>query len=229
MGPDDWVKVSGFVNREVPALYAGTPSTVILGSYRPPYIKRLRFAAHELQRRRSGAYSLVIGDTQDPGVDPELDFRLKLHMVCVYTDYIAGIYEKDSGGEINELGTVTDGGYFDKTWVFPRDYPWLSPEDIRSEPDLHAAAVAVYGDDTFSDQEKRDELEKLVDGAKRNGVTTTRKEVIETIEDRLGATPAAEWSWPNCSDFALYRTEGRCHPWATEGELRTVVRKMPNR
>lgn len=229
MDPADWVKVSGFVNREVPALYAGSPSTVVLGSYRPPYNKRLRVAAHELQRRRSGAYSVVVGDTQDPGVDPNLDFRLKLHMLCIYTDYIASVYEKDGGGEINELGKVTDGGYFDKTWVFPRDYPWLSPSDIQSEPDLHAAAAAVYGDDSLSDQEKSDKLDDLINGAKKNGVTATQQEVLDIIKPRLESSPAVGWSWPNCSDFALYRKVSRCYPWATEDNLRKAVRKLPKK
>lgn len=225
--PNDWVKLSGFIQRETPSLYAGKPSTVVLGSYREPYKKHTRIAAHELQRRHPEAYSIVVGDTQDPGIDPKLDFRLKLHLLCIYADYIAGIYEKDGGGEINELGTITDGGYFEKTWVFPRDYPWLTEDDIESKPDLHAATAAVLDNSNLSKKEKEVKINELIDSARKNGISTSKTEVIDTVRARLKSSPAVDWSWPNCTDFALYRKANRCYPWATEDDLRTAVLEIP--
>jgi hypothetical protein len=43
-------------------------------------------------------------------------------LLATYSDYIVGVFEKESGGEAPELGEIDDPPYFDKSYVFPRDY-----------------------------------------------------------------------------------------------------------
>ena len=69
---------------------------------REEYGQRLRLFAAELNKPHA-ATAVVLGDTYDLQTAVAPPFDVKLHLLAEYADYVAGIYEKESGGENPEL------------------------------------------------------------------------------------------------------------------------------
>src|SRR5699024_4465726 len=137
-------------------------------SYRDPYLRRLRIVQHELNRR-VGAYPFVLGDLEEISADRLPTFEVMFALLATYTDYIVGIYEKDSGGEAPELGEIDDVPYFEKSHVFPRDYTWFGESNLDSRTQVLDAALTIQFNDDLDQTEKHEELAALVRRAQDAG------------------------------------------------------------
>jgi len=92
-----------FIQRELPYLQSQRTSYFILGSYRDPYIRRLRAVQNELTKQL-GAYPFVMGDLVELPTNRLNTFDIMFSLLATYSDYIVGVFEKESGGEAPELG-----------------------------------------------------------------------------------------------------------------------------
>ncbi len=217
-----------FVQRELPYLWSQRTSYFILGSYRDPYVRRLRSVQNELAKRL-GAYPFLMGDLWELPTDRLNAFDITFTLLATYSDYIVGVFEKDSGGEAPELGEIDDPPYFDKLYVFPRDYTWVTDTNLTSRHHVIQAAVAIAFTDALTDDEKREEIASLVDRARGADVDITEQDVWATVRDREsdGSEPAT-YSWVHLNKFRKFELHDRCFPWTTEEELRTAVSKLPS-
>ncbi len=134
--PDEAAELQGFLNREVPYLLGPQDSYVVLGSYDGEYIKNTSAAQNELNKR-PGTYAFLVADLPDLKIRESLPaFRIKFHLICEHVDYIIGVYENDVGGEVGELGKISEL-YLTKTHILARKYkkdePYSAPtrDDIR--------------------------------------------------------------------------------------------------
>lgn len=225
--PGEKREVWRFVQRELPYLWSQRTSYFIVGSYRDPYIRRLRAVQNELAKRL-GAYPFVMGDLVELPADRLNAFDIMFTLLATYSDYIVGVFEKESGGEAPELGEIDDSPYFEKSYVFPRDYVW-GTDTIDSEHHVIRAAIEIAFTDELTDGEKRTEIASLVDRARSSDVDLTEQSVWETIDEREaeGREPAT-YSWVHRNKFRKFELHDRCFPWTTEGELRDAVAELPS-
>jgi hypothetical protein len=217
-----------FANRELPYLRSQRTSYFILGSYRDPYLRRLRIVQHELNRR-VGAYPLVLGDLEEIPADRLPAFEVMFALLATYADYIVGVYEKDSGGEAPELGEIDDAPYFAKSHVLPRDYAWFAESNLDSRTRVFDAALTIHFSNDLTEDEKRDELAALVRRAQDAGVSITEEELHEAIAEREdNGTGATTYSWVHLNKFRMFELHDRCYPWTTEADLRAAVEDLPS-
>lgn len=217
-----------FARRELPYLRSQRTSYLILGSYRDPYLRRLRIVQHELNRR-VGAYPFILGDLEEITTDRLPAFEMMFALLATYTDYIVSVYEKDSGGEAPELGEIDDAPYFKKSHVLPRDYTWFAEPNLASRTHILDAALTIHFNDDLDEAEKRDELAALVRRAQNAGVSVTEEEVRDVIAEREDdGTGATTYSWVHLNKFRLFELHDRCYPWATESDLRAAVEDLPS-
>jgi len=224
----DRESVIEFINHELPVFYTPVQTYVVLGSYHQPYIRRLRAAAHELNKRPL-SFALVVGDTPDPSLSSVSPFRVKFHVLCTVADWVVGVYEKDTKGESTELGKIAEDPYFEKSFVFPRDYHHPDTE-LTTKGEFIAAAIATYFDDDLDDAETRAEIESLLAEAEDVGVDVTPREFVTAIQQReadLDEVPIPTYSWPHLEDFKHFDLAGRCFTWHIEDELREQVAEVP--
>lgn len=225
--PHETAEILGFANREVPHLQTPEDSYFVLGSYRDPYIRRLRMVENELDKRL-GTYPFLMGDLPEIDIDRLPVFRIRFTLLAAYADYIVAVHEQDAGGEVTELGKISSTPYFDRSTVLPRDYAWMTDRNIETVADLLAAAVNVYFNDDLDEGETRAELDSLVTRAQRNGVEVSREEVVDRIEEREDADEeAVSYSWVHLNEFRLFELHGRCLPWTDPEELRDVTDRIP--
>jgi hypothetical protein len=127
------------------------------------------------------------------------------------------------------LGEIDDPPYFDKSYVFPRDYAWVTDENLDSTQHVVQAALEITFTDDLSADDVKSKVESLVERARESGVDIDEQEVWDAIDDRLntGAEPAT-YSWVHLNKFRKFELHNRCFPWTTEGELRTVVGDLPS-
>lgn len=224
--PDDLHEIVRYMNHELPRFEQSDVSYLVLGSYRDEYGIRLRKFAHRLNMP-TNAESIVLGDTIDLDTTVVPAFDIKLNLLGEAADYIAGVYEKESGGEGPELGVVRSL-FADKTWVFPRDYCGLSREQLESRADVVAAAVAVYVSDAAA-ADRRTELLRLLTVAQENNVDISERELTDILQQRTAELdePPAVYSWVHLSFFRRFESMGRCHPWFTPTELYTNAAELP--
>jgi len=100
--PHESSEILGFANREIPHLQTPETSYFVLGSYRDPFIRRLRMVQNELDKR-FGTYPFLMGDLREIDSDRLPTFRIRFHLLAAYTDHIVAVYEQDAGGEVTEL------------------------------------------------------------------------------------------------------------------------------
>ena len=137
------MRILSWAHEETPAVYDGDQTTyLVLGSYREPYIRRLRAVSDRLNRRY-GTYAFLIGDLADIDITRLPEFRVKFHLTAAFADYVAGVFEQDAGGEINELGKVAETEYFEKAYALPRAYRWETESNLDDERDVFAAAAQI--------------------------------------------------------------------------------------
>jgi hypothetical protein len=223
--PHETAAILGFANRELPRLQTPETSYFVLGSYREPYVRRLRTVENELNKRLS-AYAFVMGDLREIGFDRLPEFRIRFHLLASYADYVVGVYEQDAGGEVTELGKVSETPYFEKSYVLPRDYCWMTGENFDGKADAVAVAMAVSRNDDLSDDEKEDELESLAVEARENGIDVSRDELADAVAERED-DEVISYSWVQLNEFRLFELHDRCQPWVEESELRDSVDVVP--
>lgn len=225
--PHEASEILGFANREIPYLQTPETSYFILGSYRDPYVRRLRIVQNELDKRL-GTYPLLLGDLPELDVDRIPAFRVRFTLVATYADHVVAVYEQDAGGEITELGKISETPYFEKSHVLPKDYAWMTDRRLETTEDVVAAATSVYFNDELDSEQIEDELESIVTDARDNGIDVTYEEVRTRIEEREAADDEiVSYSWVHLNEFRLFELHGRCHPWTNAAELREATNELP--
>lgn len=230
----DYHEVVRYMNQELPRFEQADSSYMLLGSYRGAYGRRLREFANCLNMP-TNAESIVLGDTIDLDTTVVPEFDIKINLLGEAADYIAGVYEKESGGESPELGVVR-ALFVNKTVVFPRDYAGLTREGLETREDVIRATLAVYYadfDHIDSDQriteKKKAEIASLLTAAREEGIEITERELTDIIKERQSDIdePPAEYSWVHLSFFKRFEAMDQCHPWTTMAELRGLADEMP--
>ncbi|WP_235019639.1 hypothetical protein [Natrialba sp. INN-245] len=210
---------------ELPAIYERDQTAyLVLGSYRSPYIRRVRSVTDRLNRRY-GTYAFLIGDLGDIDVSRHPEFRVKFHLTAALADYITTVIEQDAGGEINELGKLSETEYFRKAYVLPRGYRWDTESNLRGREDVLAAAAQIEAATDVDEETTQSELSKLVDRATAAGIDVTVDELTEWLTDHELAVPS--YSWVQLNDFRLFELQDRCYPWLTEDELVERTDELP--
>jgi len=228
LDPGEKREIWRFTRRELPYLRSQRTSYFILGSYRDPYIRRLRAIQNELAKQL-GAYPFILGDLLELPTDRLNTFDIMFSLLATYSDYIVGVFEKDSGGEATELGEIDDPPYFDKSYVFPRDYTWMTDANFESTRHVIQAALEIAFTDDLSKDETHSKIESLVDRARDSGIDITTDGVWDVIDNRVedGEEPAT-YSWVHLNKFRKFELHDRCFPWMTEPELRTAAAELPS-
>ncbi|MCH7661411.1 MAG: hypothetical protein IH933_12800 [Euryarchaeota archaeon] len=228
LDPTEKREVWRFVQRELPYLWSQRTSYFIIGSYRDPYIRRLRAVQNELAKQL-GAYPFVMGDLMEMPIDRLNTFDITFALLATYSDYIAGIFEKESGGEAPELGEIDDFPYFEKSTVFPRDYVWITDSNLDSKHHVIQAALTIVSTDELTEKNVRKEVTSLINRAQERGVSVSGQDVWDAITDRKETdTELATYSWVHRNKFRKFELHDRCFPWTTEDELRTAVESLPS-
>ncbi|EMA55884.1 hypothetical protein [Halococcus salifodinae] len=225
--PDDITEINRFVNQELPPFeQSGVTTYLVLGSYREEYGQRLRLFAAELNKPHA-ATAVVLGDTYDLQTAVAPPFDVKLHLLAEYADYVAGVYEKERGGESPELGYLR-AVYPEKGHVLPRDYTGLTRDRLETPADVVSTALGIYYSDG-DDDHKRDQLLSLLSAAQRCGVEISEQELVAMIKDRAEDLdePPASYSWVHLNVFRFFELQGRCYPWTTVDELRARADSLP--
>lgn len=217
--PEEFQSILQFMRSELLRFQQPTTSYLVLGSYRGRFLHRLRALAHELNKW-IGHEAVVLGDTQSMELRTLPESEIKLHLLAEYATCIAATYEKESGGEVYELGVISSV-YFGKTHVLPRDYYGEQRSDASSREQVMAAALAIYHENSLSDAEKRSALTSLIDEAQSRGIEITSRAVVDVILQReQGLGPPAPYGWMFLGAFKKYDRHDRCHTWLTVKQLR---------
>lgn len=227
LDPEETAKILGFANEEVPHLQTPEASYLVLGSYREPYIRRVRVVENELNKR-IGTYAFVLGDLRPLDIDRLPTFRIRFYLIVPYADAITAVFEQDAGGEVTELGKISETPFFHATHVLPRDYVWMTDRRLEREEDVFAAATRIALNEDLDDEETEGELEMLLENARRNGLDISKQKVQEAIANRIEEGPdVTSYSWVQLNEFRLFELHGRCFPWADLDELRSSVGQIP--
>lgn len=225
VGQTEAMRILTWVREEMPAIYDGDQTTyLVLGSYRDPYVRRLRTVSDRLNRRY-GTYAFLIGDLADIDIMRLPEFRVKFHLSAAFADYVAAVFEQDAGGEINELGKISESEYFEKAYALPRAYRWATEPNLGDERDVFAAAAQIAAAEDGDEETPTGELEALVDRANAAGIDLTIEEVLTWLDDHDPETPS--YSWVQLNDFRLFELMGRCSPWTTDSELLAATDELP--
>ncbi|TKX72013.1 hypothetical protein [Halorubrum sp. GN11GM_10-3_MGM] len=225
--PHETSKILGFANRELPHLHTPEDSYFILGSYRDPYIRRLRIVQNELDKRL-GTYPFLMGDLPELDIDRLPTFRIRFTLLATHTDTIVAVYEQDAGGEVTELGKISTTPYFDKSYVLPRDYTWLTAQNLNTEADVIAAAATIYFNDDLDEATTEEELDSLVTAAHKNEIDLATADIITQLEDRDDTEDApVTYSWVHLNEFRLFELHNRCFAWSNSGDLRDIIEEVP--
>ncbi|MBX0324720.1 hypothetical protein EGH21_16970 [Halomicroarcula sp. F13] len=216
-----------FIRTELPAFQvSGRTTYLVLGSYRDGFERNLRIVQSELNKR-TDTFAAVVGDLRDPDFADRSPFAVKLHLLATYADWIAGVYEKESGGESPELGAIHTL-YFTKTHVLPKDYVWMTDGNVDTPDAVRRAALEIYFNNDLDDEDKKAELEGLYHTAKENDISITSEEIRETINERRQSNESpATYSWVHLSFFRDFERAGQCHSWFTDSELREQAARVP--
>lgn len=225
--PDDIAEVNHFINHELPQFeQPGVTSYLILGSYRDEYDLRLRQFAAELNKPHA-ATAIVLGDTYDLQTTVAPPFDVKLHLLAEYADHVAGVYEKESGGESPELGYIR-AVYYEKGYILPRDYTGLTRNTMETTTDAISAALEIYYSDV-DEAVKRGQLLSLLSEVQRSGIDISERGLVTTIkkrEDTLDEPPAS-YSWVHLNIFRFFELQGRCYPWVIVDDLLAHADSLP--
>lgn len=225
--PGETAEILDFANQEVPHLQTPEKSYLVLGSYREPFIRRVRIVENELNKR-IGTYAFVLGDLRDLEIDRLPTFRIRFFLIATYADVIAAVHEQDAGGEVTELGKISETTFFDDSYVLPRDYAWMTGRRLDSEEAVIAAAVRVVSSADPDEDKTENEVGLLLETARRNGLDISRADVRERVEERLRDGPdVTSYSWVQLNEFRLFELHDRCFPWTTPEELRSAVDQIP--
>lgn len=225
VGSTEAVRILSWANREMPAIYDRDQTAyLVLGSYRDPYLRRVRAVSDRLNRRYA-TYAFLIGDLTDIDIPRLPEFRVKFHITATLSDYVAAVFEQDAGGEVNELGKLSETEYFEKAYAFPRAYHWEAEVNLTDERDVLAAAAQIKAATDIDEETKDAELEALVDRADHACIDITADALSnERIEQDI---EVPSYSWVHLNDFRLFELHERCYPWTTEEELLDATDELP--
>lgn len=227
LDPEETSAILGYANEEVPHLQTPQDSYLVLGSFRSPYERRLRIVENELNRR-VGTYAFVLGDLRDLDTERLPTFRIRFYLVAPYATAIVAIYEQDAGGEVTELGKISETPFFDTSHVLPRDYAWMTARELESIEDLHAAAVRIAARSDLEDADIDAEVEALVEAGQSNGLDVSVQDLWDKIETRREeGMDTTTYSWVHLNEFRLFELHGRCYPWTDVDDLRSAVDRIP--
>jgi len=225
VGSTESIRILSWANSETPALYNRDQTAyLVLGSYRDPYLRRIREVSDRLNRRY-GTYAFLIGDLSDIDLPRLPEFRVKFHITATLSDYVAAVFEQDAGGEINELGKLGETEYFEKAYALPRAYQWETEGHLNEECDVVAAAAQLMAATDIDEESKSAELDDLVERANQAGIDISVDEVTTTLEEDDFEVPS--YSWVHLNDFRLFELYGRCYSWTTEDELLEAIDGLP--
>jgi len=127
------------------------------------------------------------------------------------------------------LGEIDDPPYFDKSYVFPRDYAWVTDANLDSTQHVIQTALEIAFADDLSPDEVKAKVESLVDRAQESGLDIDEQAVWDVIDDRADEDEEpATYSWVHLNKFRKFELHERCFPWTTEDELRTEVDELPS-
>lgn len=225
IGSAEAVQILSWANKEMPAIYdRDRTAYLVLGSYRDPYLRRVRAVSDRLNRRYT-TYAYLIGDLANVDLSRLPEFRVKFHITATLSDYVAAVFEQDAGGEINELGKLSESEYFEKTYAFPRAYWWETETHLTEKRDVIAAATQLVTATDVDAETKKAELDALVERANNAGIDITLDAVTTALEDDPVRDPS--YSWVHLNDFRLFELHERCLPWATEEDLLDAVDDLP--
>lgn len=227
LGAEERKAAIDFIRTELPAFQvSGRTTYLVLGSYRDGFEQNLRVVQNELNKR-TDTFAAVVGDLRDPDFTDRSPFAIKLHLIATYADWIAGVYEKESGGESPELGVI-HSLYFKKSHVLPKDYAWMTAGNVDGPDAVRRAALEIYFNEELDDEDKKAELEGLYRVVKENDISITSQEIEETISERMQSDDSpATYSWVHISFFRDFERTGQCHPWFTDRELREQAAAIP--
>lgn len=227
LDPAETAEILGFANEEVPHLQTPESSYLVLGSFRSPYERRLRIVENELNKQ-IGTYAFALGDVRQIDVDRLPTFRVRFYIIASYADGIAAVYEQDAGGEVTELGKISETPFFQKSSVLPRDYAWMTDRTLETESQVSAGAIQIAANEDLDSDEIEQELETLVETAQTNGIDVSVAEVCETVRERKAEGPdVPTYSWVHVNEFRLFELHGRCFPWVEVEELRAAAAQIP--
>ncbi|WP_257298039.1 hypothetical protein [Haloarchaeobius sp. FL176] len=225
--PHETSEILGFANQELPHLHTPEDSYFILGSYRDPYIRRLRIVQNELDKRLS-TYPFLMGDLPELDIDRLPMFRIRFTLLAAHADTIVAVYEQDSGGEVTELGKISTTPYFDKSYVLPRDYAWMTEQNLNTEADVIAAAATIHFNDDLDEATTEEELDSLIAAANKNNISLTTSDVTDRLADREDSEHApVSYSWVHLNEFRLFELHDRCFAWSRPEDLRDIVDEIP--
>jgi len=225
--PHETADILGFANQELPYLHTPDDSYFILGSYRDPYIRRLRVVQNELDKRL-GTYPFLMGDLPELDIDRLPVFRIRFMLLAAHADTIVAVYEQDAGGEVTELGKISMTPFFDKSYVLPRDYAWMTEQNLDTEADVMAAAANIYFNDDLDEEMTDEELDSLIAAANKNDITLTKPAVIDRLEERGDSEHApVAYSWVHLNEFRLFELHEQCFAWSNPDDLRDAVGNIP--
>ena len=225
VGSREAVQILSWAHSETPAIYDRNQTAyLVLGSYRDPYLRRVRAVSDRLNRRY-GTYAFLIGDLSDIDLPRLPEFRVKFHITATLCDYVAAVFEQDAGGEINELGKLGEAEHFEKAYAFPRAYHWELAENLTEERDVLAAGAQIMAATDIDEETKAAELKALVDRAEHAGIDITVDDVTSKLEEQQIDVPS--YSWVHVNDFRLFELHGRCYPWTTVDELLGATDELP--
>lgn len=225
--PHETSEILGFANRELPHLHTPEDAYFILGSYRDPYLRRLRIVQNELDKRL-GTYPFLMADLPELDLDRHPVFRIRFSLLAAHADTIVAVYEQDAGGEITELGKISTTPTFDKSYVLPRDYVWMTEQNLNTESDVMAAGATIYFNDNLDEATTREELDSLITAANKNNINLTTSDVIDRLEGREDSERApVSYSWVHLNEFRLFELHDRCFAWSGPEDLRDAVDEIP--
>lgn len=225
VGSTEAIRILSWANSETPAIYDRDQTAyLVLGSYRDPYLRRVRAVSDRLNRRY-GTYAFLIGDLTEIDIPRLPEFRVKFHITATLSDYVAAVFEQDAGGEVNELGKLGETEYFEKAYALPRAYHWETDANLTDRRAVLAAAAQLVAATDIDAETKSAELETLVDRATQAGVDITVEALTTELEDHEIEVPS--YSWVHLNDFRLFELHGRCYPWTTEEELLDATDELP--
>ena len=225
IGSTEAIQILSWANSETPAIYDRNQTAyLVLGSYRDPYIRRVRAVSDRLNRRYR-TYAFLIGDLTDIDIPRLPEFRVKFHITATLSDYVATVFEQDAGGEINELGKLGETEYFEKAYAFPRAYHWETEGNLTHERDVIAAAAQIMAATDIDEETKATELEALVERAEHADIEITVDTLTDELEDQQLDIPS--YSWVHLNDFRLFELHGRCYPWTTVDGLLNATDELP--
>ncbi|GGC71124.1 hypothetical protein GCM10007209_36320 [Haloferax sulfurifontis] len=224
--PHETSEILGFANRELPHLHTPENSYFILGSYRDPYLRRLRIVQNELDKQL-GTYPFLMADLPELDLDRLPVFRIRFTLLAAHADTIVAVYEQDAGGEVTELGKISTTAYFDKSYVLPRDYVWMTDQNLDREADVIAAAATIYFNDDLDEATTEQELESLITAATTNDIDLTLSDIIDRLEQRDDSEHApVSYSWVHLNEFRLFELHNRCFAWSSSDDLRDMVGEL---